>query len=152
MRQSYTPAVDFPENSIRRAARWGAYLAANYAAEVPMRIHSSEIAEDGSPKWHPDFERWLTTERSRQTTKRAQDEQMRTTKVMRRMRRANPRMYEVCYRILIMRDTLVGTTDWLNERAARNHIPLPPGRDVHYREKDTLALLMAGIDWALAHW
>jgi len=116
-----------------------------------MQIHSHEVADDGSPKWHPDFERWLTTERSK-SPKRRNDEQLRTTKVLRRMRRTNARMYEVCYRMLIQRESLEQTTAWLNERAIRNHIPLPPKRAVHYREKDTLALLMAGIDWALAHW
>jgi len=145
------PVKDFPDESVRRAARWGAYIAINWATEVPLRLHSSEIAEDGSPKWHPDFERWITTENKRHRSRR-QDEQLRTTKVMRRMRRSHPRAYEVCYRILIRHESLESTTEWLNERATRNEVELPPGRDRHYRDKDTLALLMAGIDWALAYW
>jgi hypothetical protein len=71
---------------------------------------------------------------------------------MRKLRKVAVREYEVCYRLLILHDTVASTTRWLNERARANGIPLPPRRDVHYVEKDTIALFVVGIDWADAHW
>lgn len=73
-------------------------------------------------------------------------------RVMRKLRRAAIREYEVLYRMLILRETLEQTTDWLNQRAQNNQIPLPSGRSEHYRTKDTLALYVCGIEFALAHW
>ena len=29
-------------------------------AEMPVRLHSRETAEDGDPEWHPGFRAWLT--------------------------------------------------------------------------------------------
>jgi len=40
------------------------------------------------------------------------------------------------------------TTAWLNERAIRNGIPLEPGQVEHYTLKDTVALFLAGCDFA----
>jgi hypothetical protein len=67
---------------------------------------------------------------------------------MRRLRRVAVREYEVLYRVLVLGERLEETTIWLNERALRNAIPLQPGRDVHYSDKDTWALVICGIDYA----
>lgn len=125
-------------------------LGSQWVSEAPNRIHSSSIAADGAPEWHPDFARWLT--RSERPPIIGGDETLRTTRVMRKLRKLSKREYEVCYRLLVLRDTVTNTTDWLNQRARANRIPLPPGRTVHYSEKDTLALFIAGIDWADLHW
>jgi hypothetical protein len=53
---------------------------------------------------------------------------------------------------MVEREPLEETTRWLNERAARNAIPLPDGRDVHYRLKDTVALFISGVDYARTYW
>lgn len=119
--------------------------------ESPARIHSSAIGNDGSPRWHPDFERWLTMEEGKKGDRRP-EEQLRTSKVMRRLRRVAIREYEVLYRCLIGRESIPQITAWLNERARNNGIPLPEGREVHYRDKDTVALLVSGVAWALHHW
>jgi hypothetical protein len=66
---------------------------------------------------------------------------------MRRLRKYAVREYEVLYRILILGDSIDGVMVWLNERATRNDIPLPEGKDVHYSEKDTWALFIAGVDF-----
>lgn len=137
--------MDYSED-IQRTARWGAYFAETWNGEVPTRLHSASIGNDGAPRWNPDFEKWLTR------SERDQGEMFRTTKVMRRLRRAYIREYEVLYRVLLLREPVEETTRWLNERAERNGIPLPAGRSVHYRPKDTLALLISGVAWALHHW
>jgi hypothetical protein len=142
--------VDYTAD-LQRTARWGAYFAETWAVEAPVRIHSSAIGDDGSPRWHPDFERWLTMEEGKKGDRRP-EEQLRTSKVMRRLRRVAIREYEVLYRMLIMRATVEETATWLNQRATDNGIPLPAGRPVHYRDKDTVALLVSGVAWALHYW
>lgn len=93
----------------------------------------------------------LTIEEGRASERKPEDTQ-RTLRVMRRLRRVAVREYEVLYRMLVNHEPLEDTTAWLNERAQSNAIPLPPGQSVHYREKDTLALLMCGVEFALHHW
>lgn len=140
----YTPTLD-------RTAKWAAYFADTWAFDAPVRIHSATLGRDGTPSWHPAFAAWLTREEGRASEHKPEDKQ-RTLRVMRRLRRVAVREYEVCYRMLILREDLEETTLWLNERAASHGIPLPPGQTVHYRPKDTLALLTCGIEFALHHW
>lgn len=72
---------------------------------------------------------------------------LRTTRAMRKLRKFAVREYEVLYRILILDDSIEGVTVWLNERADKNHIPLPVGKPDHYTERDTWALFIAGVDF-----
>lgn len=140
---------------MRDTAYWATYFANDWKAEVPTRIHSSEIADDGSPQWHPDFVRWLTGDHTRRIQgKRNSEQRLRTTKVMRRLRRVAVREYEVLYRVLVLGERLEDTTRWLNARAERNGIPPPAHRPngPHYVEKDALALLVAGIAYAKEFW
>ena len=136
---------------IQRTERWGAYFAETWVNESPLRIHSSAVADDGSPQWSPGFERWLTMEEGRRGERRP-EEQLRTSRVMRRLRRAAIREYEVMYRVLVLHETVPQATAWLNARAADHGIPLPSGRSVHYREKDTAALLIAATAYCLHYW
>jgi hypothetical protein len=64
------------------------------------------------------------------------------------------REYEVLYRVLVLGERLEETTRWLNARAERNAVPFPPHRPSgpHYTQKDTLALVIAGIDYARESW
>lgn len=133
-------------------AYWASQFGSDWKQEIPIRIHCAEIGDDGCPKWHPDFEKWLTSDRM---YRRKNDEQrLRTTKVMRRLRRVAVREYEVLYRVLVLGERLEETTRWLNERAERNAIPLPSHRPngPHYIQKDALALVIAGIAYAKEYW
>lgn len=71
---------------------------------------------------------------------------IRIRRVMRLLRRKNPRAYDVLYRTMILGLSLDEMTAWLNERAARNDI------DQTYRAKDTLALFIAGVSFCRSHW
>lgn len=149
----YTHAVKvYPDHVMRQTAHWASWFAADWRQETPLRIHSGDIAADGSPEWHPDFAKWLS--RDARPRKRNNDQRLRTTKVMRRLRRVAVREYEVLYRVLVLGERLEETTRWLNARAARNNVPLPPHRPTgpHYTTKDTLALVIAGIDYARECW
>ena len=133
---------------MKDTAHWATYFAADWKQEVPQRIHTAQIGNDGCPAWHPDFEKWLVNDR---VYRRKNDEQrLRITRVMRRLRRVAVREYECLYRVLVLGERLEETTRWLNERAARNAIPFPDHRPSgpHYIQKDTLALIVAGIAFA----
>lgn len=140
----------FSDVVMQQTAHWASYFASDWRQDTPIAIHSGEISADGSPQWHPDFVRWIN--RDEKPFRRNGTERLRTTKVMRRLRRASVREYEVLYRVLVLGERLEDTTKWLNERASRNAIPLPPGRIVHYTHKDTLALIVCGIDYARHFW
>ena len=62
------------------------------------------------------------------------------TRAMRKLREKHPREYEVLYRTAILNITIESTTDWLNERAARNNKP------ERYTQKDTLLILLVAAD------
>lgn len=142
----------YPDHIMRNTAHWANWFAADWKQEIPTRIHSSDIALDGTPEWHPDFAKWLA--RDGRPRRRNDDQRLRTTKVMRRLRRVAVREYEVLYRVLVLGERLEETTLWLNARAERNAIPFPPHRPngPWYTHKDTLALMIAGIDFARESW
>ncbi len=144
--------VPYSDNTMRQTAHWAEWFATDWKSEYPTRIHSTDIAGDGSPEWHPDFAKWLT--RSGGQGRRNGEQRLRTTRVMRRLRRVAVREYEVLYRILVLGERLEETTRWLNERARRNAIPFPPHRPTgpHYMDRDTLAIFIAGIDFAREYW
>ena len=137
---------------MKDTAHWATYFANDWKQEVPDRIHTAEIGNDGCPRWHPDFEKWLTNDR---VYRRRNDEQrLRTTRVMRRLRRVAVREYECLFRILVLGERIADTTRWLNDRAERNGISYPDHRPdgPHYTQKDTLALVVAGIAYAKEFW
>jgi hypothetical protein len=133
-------------------AVWATYFAADWKQDLPDQIHTTQIGDDGTPRWHPDFERWLTNDRL--YARKNDQQRLRTTRVMRLLRKTSVREYEVMYRILVLNEAIADTTVWLNERADRNAIPFPDHRPQgpHYIEKDALALLVCGLAFAKAHW
>ena len=142
-------ASTFPPALLATTGYWLGRFAADYNVETPQQIHSGEIAQDGSPQWHPDFFRWITARTVIDTPQpevKTPEQRLRTTRALRRLRKEAVREYEVVYRTMVLGDSIEDTTAWLNERAIRNAIPLPRGRDVHYRRKDTIAIVISGID------
>ena len=143
---------DFSNDTMRRTVHWATWLAEDWKGEYPLKLHSGGLASDGSPEWHPDFQKWLTRNDGR--GKRNETQRLRTTRVMRSLRKVAPREYEVTYRILILGERISSTTQWLNQRAAKNDIPFPNHRPEgpHYTQKDTWALFIAAIDFARTFW
>lgn len=134
----------FPAAAINDALHWGQVLTDEWRQDIPQRIHTGELSEDGKPDWTSSFRRWLDSA--------PDEERHRATAVMRRLRRVSAREYEVLYRTMILGEPLEETTRWLNERALRNGIPIPDGRSVHYRLKDAVALFLAGVEFAKAYY
>lgn len=141
-----TDAPFFPSSVIKEAAHWGSFLGAEWIRDFPDRMHDSGLVGDGTPQqWSADFARWISNVAD-------EGNRGRTTRVMRKLRRVSPREYEVMYRAMVLGESFEAITQWLNERATRNSIPLPAGRSEHYRLKDAVALFIAGVDYARAHW
>jgi hypothetical protein len=137
----------FPPSVISEAMHWGLFFSEEWRQDFPDQIHQHRLSGDGTREWAATFSAWLSN-----SPGATDQERGRTTRVMRKLRRIAPRAYEVLYRTMVEREPLEETTRWLNERAARNAIPLPDGRDVHYRLKDTVALFISGVDYARTYW
>jgi hypothetical protein len=122
---------EFPEQTMRELAKKVARFSAEWKGE------------NKSP--HPDFGEYMVNGEKGTT---------RTRRVMRRLRKFAAREYEVCYRICVLSEPVEFTTEWLNERAQRNDIAFPSYRPEgpHYTRKDTIALLMAGLEFAEENW
>ena len=136
----------FPPSAIEEALYWGRFFADQWRQDAPPdKIHAGSLSPDGSPQWTGLFSHWISNAPG-------DEDRHRTTSVMRRLRRVAPREYEVLYRTFLEGEPVERTTEWLNARARSHDIPLPAGRDTHYRVKDTVALMMAGIAFAQAYW
>lgn len=136
----------FPSQVLTDTMYWGRFLGEEWVRDFPQHMYEGGLEGDGTPqRWAADFAKWIENAPD-------EDGRGRTTKVMRKLRRASPREYEVLYRAMVLGETVEDVTKWLNERAQRNAIPLPPGRNVHYRLKDCIALFIAGVDYARSYW
>lgn len=146
--------MTFPASVLQTTGYWLAAFSADIRGESPTQIHSGSLASDGSPQWHPDFARWISAGpiSSPRPEYPSDEGRLRTTRALRRLRKEAVREFEVVYRVMVLGDSVRNTTDWLNERAARNSIPLPPGQDVHYRQKDTVAIIVSGVDKLRNYW
>lgn len=136
-----------PDGDVKSAASWLVRFSGAASSEIPIRIHSSEVAPDGSPDWHPDFAKWLTTS----LNEKHRDPGLRTTRAFRKLRKKAIREYEVLYRVMVLGERIEQTTQWLNERATRNGIELPPGKTKHYTINDTIVLIVSGVH-KMAYW
>lgn len=136
-----------PQAVLAETVRNMQLFASYWNEELPLRIHSREISEGGTPEWHQDFARWigkadvLNDRRWRQNP----EPRVKTTRAFRKLRRVAVREYEVVYRTAILNIPFPETVDWLNERAIRNNKP------DRYSEEDALMLLVCGID-KIASW
>lgn len=141
-----TTEAPFPREALEETLKWGEWFAGEWRRDAPpTQTHASVLSDDGTPQWTSAFSGWISNAPG-------EEGRHRTTTVMRRLRRIAPREFEVLLRTLLQGESIENTTKWLNERAQLHDIPLPSGRAVHYRTKDTVALMMAGIAFAQAYW
>lgn len=136
---------------MRQVAQWAAWLADDWKMEHPVKVHSGNIAKDGTMEWHPDFAHWMSRERP---PRFKEDDRYRTSRAFKRLQRTSIRAYEVCYRVLLHGEKIEDTAVWLNQRAAKNRIPYPAHRPEgpHYTERDTFAIFLSGIDFVREIW
>lgn len=125
-----------------RLAKWLRYIAMTWSDSAYFQKGVFD---------HPEISAWVE-ECSFASHQFSQEEISRTERVMRKLRRAAVREYEVLYRVLIVGQTFDQTSEWLNERARVNNIPLPDGRQEHYRRKDVVSIITSATEWCLDHW
>lgn len=142
--------VSIPDTVLAFTAKWMIDFRHYWHDETPQRIHSRDIAADGSPEWHPDFTRWVSIDyRGRRSDDRWSDNpepRIRTTRAFRKLRKKAVREFEVCYRIIVLGEHMTETTKWLNERAERN------GKDDRYGMQETMLLLISGVGKMTSWW
>jgi hypothetical protein len=148
--------LPIPDAVLAETARWVVDFRDYWRDEIPTRIHGREIGQGGTPEWHPDFARWLGVDyhgpRSDARWADHPEPRVRTTRAFRKLRKKAIREFEVCYRVVVLGERIEDTCQWLNERATRNAIPLPEGRDNHYTLHDATLLLVSGIAKTLSWW
>lgn len=143
--------MDATAQMVTQSERLLRQFLAEFDREVPIRIHSRDIADDGAPQWNKEFAAWLTAKDSDTNSYITNPEhRLRTRRAMRKLRSTSVRGFEVTWRVM-NGERVESTVRWLNDRAERNAIPLPPGRQVHYTVKDGLAILYSSLtfmEWA----
>lgn len=130
-----------PSTDLQRLGEWLNEILWYWTAEVPIRIHSRDVALDGDPQWHADFARWMFAPISNdQYWRERYEPRVRMTRAMRKLREKYPREYEVLYRTAILQIPIATTTEWLNARAIRNDKP------ERYTANDTRLILIVAAD------
>lgn len=135
-------------SDFRSTARWISELASYWNEEIPLRIHSRDVADDGAPQWGADFSLWLLRADVTKDDKWRErpEPRVRTTRAFRKLRERFPREYEVLYRTAILQIPVATTTEWLNARAERNAKP------ERYSMRDTLLILTVAADKVRSWW
>lgn len=136
------------EETLQSTFKWIKELASYWNEEIPLKVHSREIAEDGAPQWSGDFSVWLMRADATKDAqwRRRPEPRVRTTRAFRKLRSSFPREYEVLYRTAILQIPLETTVEWLNERAIRNNKP------ERYSMNDTLLILVVAADKVQSWW
>jgi hypothetical protein len=125
----------------KQAAYWIEVLRSDWNGETPQRIHSRDVAPDGSPALHPEFARWLFAADAKPNRPFSNpEERLRTTRAFRKLRKQAPREFDVLYLMVVHEETLPAITRALNDRAIRL------GKDDRYSTDDVRILLISGLD------
>lgn len=124
-----------------------ATFASYWNEEIPVRLHSRETSDGGTPEWHREFANWLSRadDFNDKRWRENPEPRLKTTRAFRKLRKSNPREYEVVYRTAILQIPFSVTVEWLNVRAMANNKP------DRYSEEDALMLLIVGVD-KIATW
>jgi hypothetical protein len=145
----------FPEETIRTTSWWVNAWSQMWRGETPSKMHGRDFDEGGAPEWTPEFKHWIdrgaeeggVDDYGRKLRERRNpDPRLRTTRAFRKLRKKNPREFEVLYRTVVMRSSLEETATWLTERAIRNDKP------ERYTPSDAQILLVCAVELALRWW
>lgn len=123
---------------LHHTSKWMVALRRDWHEEIPLKIHSSDYADDGTYRWSGEFAAWING------TKKNGERRFRMKQVMRKLRAKSIREYEVAYRMIVLDEPIDKTTEWLNERAKRNDKP------ERYSVDDTRVIIVSAVDKLLA--
>lgn len=139
--------TSIPTDVLMETFKTMAELASYWHEELPIRIHSRDVSEGGTPEWHRDFALWVGRADQFDDRRWAQhpEPRVKTTRAFRKLRSRSPREYEVVYRTAILKIPFSDTVQWLNDRAIRH------GHPDRYDVDAALMLLVCGVD-KIATW
>lgn len=124
---------------LAQTARSIQYFRPELSDELPLKIHQRALAQDGSPQLSGEFVSWLQRGTGFNPDAHPTDAPLRLKRAMRMLREVAPREHDVVWRVLRGED--VSTIHaWLNERAESL------GHPERYSEKDTVVLIVSGVD------
>jgi hypothetical protein len=130
-------------------AFWMRVFIEDWHGEIPLRIHSWELGDDGAPMWHPDFARWIEKEDFEggpRNKKRNSDQRIRTTRAFRKLRKTAPREFDVLYCLVVHRMRLTEVADALTTRAIRI------GKPERYTPSGVLILTVSAVEKVAGWW
>ena len=132
------------DDLLERTSRSIQFFRPELDEELPRRIHQRALAADGSPQLTGEFISWLQRGTGFDPNAHPLDAPLRLKRAMRMLRGVAPREHDVVWRVL-RGDDVKTIHKWLNDRAESL------GRPERYSEKDTLVLIVSGVD-KLALW
>lgn len=140
-------SVSIPRDVLMETFKTMHTLAGYWNEELPLRLHSRDLSEGGTPELHHEFAKWLggANQFDDRKWRDRPEPRLKTTRAFRKLRKFAPREYEVVYRTAILNIPLAETTTWLNDRAERNN------KTDRYDTDATLMLLICGVD-KVANW
>jgi hypothetical protein len=148
-------AFTFPDETLVAANWWINAWSQLWRGETPSKIHGRGFDDGGAPEWTPEFKKWIDRGAEehgiddyghRLKERRNPDPRLRTTRAFRKLRKKNPKEFEVLYRTVVMRSSLQETAEWLTARAIRNEKP------ERYTEADAQILLICAVEQTLRWW
>ena len=127
------------EELLAQTARNIQYFRPELSDELPLKIHQRALALDGAPQLAGEFVSWLQRGSGFNPDAHPTDTPLRLKRAMRMLRDIAPREYDVVWRVLRGEDVQT-IQRWLNERAETQ------GHPERYSEKDTIVLIVSGVD------
>lgn len=135
--------LHIPEAVWRQAELWVMVFQSDWHGEIPTKLHTSQLAEDGAPQLAPEFARYLF---SGEPNRRNPDDRLRTTRAFRRLRRKAPREFDVLYLRVAHRMSLEKIADELTARAIRI------GKPERYDLDAVKLLQLSALDKVIKWW
>lgn len=136
-------AVEIPPIIQATFDEWLEIMRAEWHGEIPTKIHSRDLDQDGMPQWSPEFSQWIYADPN---PRRLKDEhRLRTTRAMRKLRRKCIREFDVLYLMVAKKMSYAQVAEAMTERAIRFDKP------ERYDVEAIRILALSGLD-KLARW
>lgn len=136
-----SPAIS-PE-TWKQALLWIEVFKQDWHGEVPTKLHTSQLGDDGAPQFSPEFDRYLN---ARDPSRRNPDDRLRTTRAFRKLRRKAPREFDVLYMVVVHHMSIGKIATELTARAIRLEKP------ERYTDQDARILMLSGLDKVIKWW
>lgn len=138
-----TDSAQIPAAVWKQAQLWLEVFIADWHGEVPLKLHTAQLGEGGTPDLSPEFARYLY---AGERNPRNSEDRLRTTRAFRRLRRKAPREFDVLYLMVAHRQGACAVAKQMTERAIRLEKP------ERYSCDDTRVLMLSALDKVVKWW